>query len=431
MTPEIVGLIGIVVLVILLFSRMWIGLAMALIGFLGCLYLTDIESSLVTMGTVPYSRIAFYPLAAVALFILMGVIVSNTGVAGDLYFTAYKWVGHLRGGLAMATVVACGGFAAVSGSSAAGAATMGKVALPEMRKYNYDTKLATGSIAAGGTMGILIPPSLGFILYGILTEQSVGKLFMAGIFPGLLEMIFYIVTIFIICQFNPQLGPPGPRTDLKEKIISLKNTWHIVILFLLVIGGIYLGIFTPTEAGAIGAFGAILITFFSRRLNLRNFVDSLMDAGLTTAMVLLMVLGAYIFIRFMAVSKLPFLLGEVIAALTLPNLVIIIAIIIFYIIVGMFLDIFSSIILTLPIVYPVILAMGFDPIWLGVIIVRVMEVGLITPPVGMNVFVLAGATDVPLGTIFRGVVPFVVADILHIALLVAFPAISLFIPSHM
>jgi C4-dicarboxylate transporter DctM subunit len=431
MSPEIIGLIGIIFMVILLFSRMWVGLAMAFVGFIGYLYLADVESAFVTLGSLPYARVAFYPISAVPLFILMGTIVSSTGVAGDLYNTAYKWIGQLRGGLAMASVFACAGFAAVSGSSAAGAATMGKVALPEMKKYNYDESLATGCIAAGGTMGILIPPSLGFILYGILTEQSVGKLFMAGIFPGILEVIFYIVTIFILCKFTASLGPPGPKTSIKEKIVSLKNTWHMIILFLLVIGGIYIGIFTPTEAGAVGAFGALLISAVSRRLTIRNFLDSIMDTGLTTAMVLFLMIGAYVFIRFLAVSQLPFALGDFVAGLSMPKYAIIAAIVVFYIIVGMFLDIFSSIILTLPIIYPVILAMDFDPIWLGVIIVRVMEIGLITPPVGMNVFVLAGATDVPLSVIFRGIVPFVIADILHVVLLVAFPAISLFIPSLM
>jgi C4-dicarboxylate transporter DctM subunit len=431
MSPEIVGLIGIVLMIILLFSRMWVALAMAFVGFIGYVYLAGAESALVTLGSLPYNRVAFYPISAVPLFILMGTVVSSTGVAGDLYYTAYKWVGQLRGGIAMASVFACAGFAAVSGSSAAGAATMGKVALPEMKKYDYDTKLATGCIAAGGTMGILIPPSLGFILYGILTEQSVGKLFMAGIFPGILEVIFYVVTILLLCKLTPSLGPPGPKAGFKEKIMSLKNTWHMIILFLLVIGGIYVGIFTPTEAGAVGAFGALIIAAASRRLTRQNFLDSIMDTGLTTAMVLFMMIGAYTFIRFLAVSQLPFALGEFVAGLAMPKYTIIAAIIIFYIIVGMFLDIFSSIILTLPIIYPVIVAMGFDPIWLGVIIVRVMEIGLITPPVGMNVFVLSGATDVPLSVIFRGVVPFIIADALHVTLLVAFPAISLFIPSLM
>jgi C4-dicarboxylate transporter DctM subunit len=432
MSPELVGLFGIIVLVILLFSGMWISLAMAIVGFGGCVYLSSIGKAFITLGTVPYVNIAIYPISCVPLFILMGVVVANTGVSGDLYNTAYKWIGQLRGGLAMASVVACGAFAAISGSSSAGAATMGKVALPEMKRYRYDPKLATGCIAAGGTVGILIPPSLGFILYGILTEQSVGHLFMAGIIPGVLEVVFYVATIYILCQFNPRMGPPGPKTSFKDKIVSLKNTWHMVILFLLVLGGIYAGIFTPTEAGAVGAFGAIVITAASRRLTLRNSLDSALEAGLTTAMVLFLLIGAYVFMRFLALSKLPFLLAESIGQLPASPIVILLFVIIFYIIIGMFLDIFSSIILTIPIIYPMIIALGFDPIWYGVIMVRVMEVGLITPPVGLNVFVLAGvADDVPLGAIFRGVLPFVVADILHIALLVAVPALSLFIPSRM
>jgi len=331
----------------------------------------------------------------------------------------------------MATCLACAAFAAITGSSIAGAVTMGKVALPEMKRYKYDDKLATGCVASAGTLAILIPPSLGFILYGILTEQSIGVLFMAGILPGILLTILFIVTIMIITARHPNLGPSGPKTSLKEKVVSLKNTWPMVVLFLLVIGGIYMGIFTPTEAGAVGAFGAIVITLASRRLTTKNLLDSLRETAVTTAMVMLLFIGAFLFMRFLAISKLPFLLGGLVAGLTLSKYVILAAIIVLYIILGMFLDIMSAIMLTVPILYPAIIAMGFDPIWYGVIMVLVMEMGLVTPPVGLTVFALAGVTDVPTGTVFRGILPFVIAMIVCVVLLTVFPEIALFIPSLM
>jgi C4-dicarboxylate transporter DctM subunit len=430
-SPELVGALGLVLLIVFLFSGMWIGITMGVIGFVGYVYLSGIDSAFAVLGTTPYSTIAFYPLAALPLFILMGAVVSTTGVAGDLYSTAYKWVGQLRGGLAMATCVACGGFAAICGSSMASLITMGKVALPEMKRYNYDPRLATGCVAAGSTVGILIPPSIAFIIYGILTEQSVGHLFMAGIIPGILEVLFYIAIIMILSRVNLRMGPPGPKTSFREKIVSLKNTWAMIVLFLLVIGGIYGGIFTPTEAGAVGAFGAMIITLISRRLTFKNLGASILDTAQSAAMLMLLIVGAFIFMRFLAISKLPFLLAGTAAQLPLHPLGILVCIIIFYIIIGMFMDVMAAILLTVPIIYPLTVALGFDPIWFGVIVVRIIEIGLITPPVGMNVFILSGATEIPVGTIYRGVLPFVMADFLHVALLVAFPVISLFLPSMM
>ncbi|MFH1647262.1 MAG: TRAP transporter large permease [Chloroflexota bacterium] len=431
MSPEIIGLFGILALVVLLFARMWIGFAMAFIGFTGLIVLTGFDLAGIVLGTIPFSRISFYPISALPLFVLMGVVVGDAGLSSDLYDTAYKWLGKIRGGLAIATVFASGAFAAITGSSAASVVTMGKVALPEMIRYNYDPKLATGIIAAGGTIGILIPPSLGFILYAILTEQSIGRLFMAGIIPGILEVLFYAVTIYIMCLFNPGLGPKGTGSTFKKKIYSLKNTWPVMALFLLVIGGIYGGIFTPTEAGAIGAFGAMVITVAMRRLNGRGLLSSLNQALATTAMIIVLVVGAFIFANFMAKSKLPFVFGELVSNMAVSRYVILTGIIFVYIILGMFLDIFSSILLTIPVIFPSILAMGFDPIWFGVIMVRIMEIGLITPPIGMNVFILGGVTDIPLGTIFKGIVPFFIADILHVTLLVAVPQLSLFLPENM
>ena len=431
MSPEIAGIIGVVLLVILLFLRVWVGIAMALVGFLGFAYITSLKNALLILGSVPYSTLANETVAAVPLFILMGAMVSNTGVAGDLYKTAYKWLGQYRGGLAMATIMACGGFAAMCGSSQATVATIGKVAMPEMKKYRYDMKLTAGSVAAGGTIGILIPPSIGFILYGILTEESIGKLFMAGIIPGVLEAVFYMVTIFILCRLNPKMGPPGPGTSTKEKIISLKNTWAMLALFCLVMGGIYMGIFTPTEAGSTGAFGAIIISFVGRRLTWANLRGSIVETAQTTAMIVFMIVGAFMFMRFLAISQLPNALGEFVTGLPIPRMWILVAIIFMYIIIGCFLDIYAAIILTVPIIFSAILALGFDVIWFGVILVRVMEIGLVTPPFGLNIFILASVSDVPIGTMYRGIVPFVIADFAHVALLVAIPSLSLFLPQTM
>jgi C4-dicarboxylate transporter DctM subunit len=431
MSVEIIGLIGIGVLLLLLFCGMWLGFAMAFVGFLGLIYVVGFHGACKVLATLPYTTTAFYPISALPLFVLMGLVVGAAGLSTDLYDTAYKWFGRLPGGLAISTVFASGGFAAITGSSSASLVTIGSVALPEMKKYKYDPKLATGTVAAGGTIGILIPPSLGFILYAILTEESIGRLFMAGIIPGILEVVFYVGLIYLMCRLNPSLGPRGPKTAMGEKVRSLKNTWPVLLLFALVIGGIYGGIFTPTEAGAVGAFGAMGIILLMGRLNVRGLAVTTMEALKMTGMILVLVLGAFIFAHFLALSKLPFLLSEFITGMNIPRYATLVAIILLYIVLGMFLEIFSSILLTVPILFPSILAMGFDPIWFGVIMVRVMEIGLITPPIGMNVFMLAGVTDTPLGSIFRGIVPFVIADFLHVALLVAFPQISLYLPQTM
>jgi tripartite ATP-independent transporter DctM subunit len=431
MSPEIVGIIGIAAVVFLLLTRMWIGLAMATVGFIGLVYLRGLESALGVLGTVPYKYIAFYPISAIPLFVFMAMVISNSGISAVLFKTAHTWLGQLRGGLAMAGILASGGLAAIMGDSVAEVVTMSQVAVPEMRKYRYDDQLATGSIAAGGTLGILIPPSLGFILYGILTEQSIGVLFMAGILPGILLTVLFIGTIYIVTTLRPSAGPPGPKTSLKEKVLSLKGTWHMVLLFLLIIGGIYGGIFTPTEAGGVGAFGAIVISAVSRRLTLKILIDSLREATKITAMIMLLIAGAFILMKFLAISKLPFLLAETIGGLALPPFAVFIGIIILYVILGMFLDIFSAIVLTIPVIFPLVLKMGFDPIWFGVIMVLVMEMGLITPPVGLNVFALAGVTQIPLHIIFRGILPFFVAMIVCVILLALFPQIALFLPGLM
>jgi tripartite ATP-independent transporter DctM subunit len=432
MSAELIGLIGVGIMVILLlFFRMWIGLAMTLVGSLGILYLQGFKQTFGVIGTVPYETVAYYPMAALPLFVLMGVIVGNTTIGEDLYYAVYKWIGPLRGGLASATVLACAVFASVTGSSATGTVLMGKVALPQMRRYKYDDAMASGCIASAGTMGILIPPSMGFILYGLLTEQSIGKLFMAGFLPGILLTILMIIAIMIITAFRPEAGPAGPKSTFTEKVVSLKRIWHVILLFLLVLGGIYGGIFTPTEAGAIGAFGALVIVIATRQLTRKIFLDILKESVATSAMIFLIVIGAFIFMRFLGISKLPFALVEIIKQLQVSKYIVFAGIIFLYILLGMFLEIYSAVTFTIPIIYPVIVALGFDPIWFGVIVVLVIEMGLVSPPVGMNVFILNGMTGIPLDTIFRGIVPFFIAMLVCVILLVIFPEIALFLPRMM
>lgn len=429
MEPITVGYIGIGILVLLIFSGMPIAVAMGVVGVAGMAYLTDWGAGLGLLQRVPFETTTSYALTVVPLFILMGALCFYAGISRDLYFTVYRWLGHQRGGLAMATVGACAGFAAVSGSSLATAATMGTVALPEMRKYQYDDRLATGCIAAGGTIGILIPPSIILIIYGLIAEQSIGKLFLAGFIPGILEAIFYIVTIYFLCLRNPGMGPRGPQTTFIEKITALKDTWIVLALFILVLGGLYLGVFSPSEAGGVGAFGAFLFALGRRRLGWRNFAASLVETGKTTAMIFLLLIGAALFGYFLAVTRLPFELADTIAALEVNRYVILMAIIVTYLFLGCIIVDLPMILLTVPIFLPVILALGFDPIWFGILIVRVCEMGQITPPVGMNIYVIKGvAKDVPIGTIFRGILPFFVADLFHVALLVAVPQLSLFLP---
>ena len=431
MNPTAVGLIGILILLILILCRMQIGISMGLVGFLGFAYITGWGPALGLLRTVPYTTFAEHGMSVIPLFILMGSFAFAAGMSEDLYRSVHTLLGHFRGGLAMATVAACACFAAISGSSLATAATLGKVAMPEMKKYNYDTALATGSIAAGGSIGILIPPSVILIIYGILTEQSIGKLFLAGFIPGVLEAFFYIITIMILTRRNPDLGPPGPRTTTRQKFLSLLRTWEVVVLFLVVIGGIYAGIFTPTEAAGVGAFATFLFAILRRKMTWANFKYSLANTTQTTGMLFLIVLGAMLLGYFFSVTRLPFELASRVADLPVNRYVILILILVVVLVLGCLMDSLAIVLLTIPVFYPLILKLGFDPIWFGIIVVRVTEMGLITPPVGLNVFIIQGITNTPMETVFRGVMPFLVADFFEIALLIALPQITLFLPNLM
>ncbi len=432
MSPLLIGSLGVVLLMVLLFMRMPIAVAMGVVGVLGLGVVVGFEAGLSILKTAPFAAIARYGFSVIPLFILMGSFCFHAGVSRDLYYTVNKWIGHFRGGLAMATVGACAGFAAVSGSSLATVATMGTVALPEMKKYKYSPELATGAIAAGGTLGILIPPSVVLVIYGILTEQSIAALFLAGFIPGILEALFYIITISIVCRFNPKAGPAGPKTTFKEKIISLKDTWPIFTIFVIVIGGIYTGIFSPTEAAGIGAFSALLIALLKRKLARKNFISSLEDTMKSTAMIFTILIGAMVLGYFLTVTRLPFELAKVVSGLDLNRFIILGLILAVYVILGCIMIPMAMVILTIPIVFPLITAQGFDPIWFGIITVRIFEIAQITPPVGMNVFVMKGvAPDIPMGTIYKGIIPFFIADICHLILLIVFPQIALFLPNLM
>ena len=432
MTPTIVGLIGLAALILLIFSRIPVGFIMAIIGFLGFGYLVSFDASMNLIAKDIFSVFGSYNLTVIPLFVLMGQLSFHSGISSRLFDMAYKFMGHWPGGLAIATVGACAGFAAICGSTNATAATMAAVTLPEMKKYNYKAGLATGVVAAGGSLGILIPPSVIFIVYGIMTEQSIGKLFMAGILPGLLLTILFILTIIIWTHLKPDLAPRGPKTTFREKMASLSGLVETLILFILVMGGLFLGFFTPTEAGAVGAFGTLLLALIRRNLTWEGFVMSLSETTRISCMIFVIVAGATIFGHFLAVTMIPFDISNWISGLHLPPFVIMGLIILVYLIGGCFIDALALIMLTVPIFYPVVTLLGYDPIWFGVIIVLVTQIGVITPPVGINVYVVSGvARDVPLHVIFKGVLPLLLALIAGTLLLIPFPQIALFLPNLM
>jgi C4-dicarboxylate transporter DctM subunit len=432
MSEMVIGAIGMAILFLLIFFKLPIGVCMAIVGCAGVIYFAGLRAGLATLEQVPFSTIANYALASLPLFVVMGTFCHFGGVSEGLYSAINKIIGHWRGGLAMATVASCAGFAAVSASSLATVATIGKVALPEMKKYGYSDRLSTGSIAAGGTMGSLIPPSGMMIIYGIIVEVSIGRLFIAGIIPGILEAVFYMIVISALCSINPLTGPAGARTTFREKIASLKSLWSVILLFALVLGGIYFGIFSPTEAAGVGACGALLVVIINRRFSWQILKQSLIEAGSITAMVMVLMIGAHILVAFLAMSRLPFELASIIGGLQINPYFIMAAIMVIYIILGCIMDAMAMVLLTVPVLAPVVTALGFDLIWFGIIVVRATEIGAITPPIGINVFVMKDvAKDIPMSTIFKGILPFFIADLFHVTLLIAFPEIALFLPKFM
>jgi C4-dicarboxylate transporter DctM subunit len=430
MSPSTIGIIGIILLIILLFSRMPVGFVMAFLGFIGFSYVRSIDAGLSLLARDVFETFSSYNLTVLPLFIFMGQLAFHSGISRRLYDSVYVFMGHYRGGLAIATIGACAGFSAISGSTNATAATMAMITLPEMKRYKYDPSLATGTVAAGGSLGILIPPSVIFIIYGIMTGQSIGKLFAAGIFPGLLLALLFILTVYIRVHLNPKLAPRGAKTTLRERAKSFIGVVEALLIFSLVMGGLFFGIFTPTEAAAVGAFLTLLLAILRRQLSWGKFIQSLMDTTKISCMVMIIVTGAVVFGHFMAITRIPFNLANWVSGLPLPNSAIMGVIVLVYLFGGCFMDALAMIMLTIPIFYPVATeVLGFHPIWFGVIIVLVTEMGVITPPVGVNVYVVHGiAKDVPLEAIFKGVAPFILALLVCVALLLAFPQIALFLP---
>jgi tripartite ATP-independent transporter DctM subunit len=422
MSPIILGIIGLIVFLLLIYIGMPIGFSFALVGFLGIIFLRGLDSALSILGAAPYTWASQYSLLPVPLFILMGQFAFHSGISNELYNFAYKWVGKLPGGLALTTMTACTGFAACTGS----------IAIPEMKKLSYNARLTTGVVAAGGTIGILIPPSIIFIIYGVISTTSIGKLFIAGILPGLMLSTFFFILIFIMCKWNPSLGPPGPSSNWKEKLAALPGVFGVLILFSLVIFGMYFGIFTPSEAGGIGSFGAFIIMIAKRKLTLQILGHALRDSVRTTCFIFTILIGAMIFSAFLTIAGLPAMFSEWIVTLPVSRYVILIFILLMYIPLGMIMDCLPMILLTMPVVLPVINTLGFDKIWFGVLLVIMSEMALISPPVGMNVYIIQGiAKDIPLEEVFIGAIPFTFAMMVGLAILVAFPQISLFLPGLM
>jgi C4-dicarboxylate transporter DctM subunit len=430
MNPVHIGIIGVILLVILLFSKFPVAFCMALVGLLGFGYLVSPPAALNIIVKDFYTVFSSYDLTVVPLFVFMGQILFYSGISRKLYDAAFTWFGHYKGGLAMATVGACAAFSAICGSTNATAATMASVALPEMKRLRYRDELATGVVAAGGSLGILIPPSVIFIVYGIQTEQSIGKLFMAGILPGVLLSTLFIVTIYTWVSLKPNIAPRIERQSFKRRIRSLTGLIEVIILFVMVMGGLFLGVFTPTEAGAVGAFGGVLIPLIRRQLSWQGFLEALYSSTRTTCMIFMIVAGATVFGHFLAVTTIPSTLSSWVVGLPLPPWAIMLVVMFFFLIGGCFMDALGMILLTIPIFYPVAVALGYDPIWFGVVIVLVTELGVITPPVGINVYVVSGiARDVPLEIIFKGAFPFVLTLLAYLVIMIIFPQIALFLPS--
>lgn len=430
MNPTTIGIIGVVVLLALFTMGVPVGFSMALVGLAGFALIVTPSAGFSLLASEFFDIFSSYNLTVIPLFMLMGAIAYSSGMSSRLYDASYKLFGSVRGGLVISSIVGCAGFAAICGSTSATAAAMGRVALPEMRRYKYDDALATGSIAAAGTLGIMIPPSTIFIVYGIMTEQSIGKLFIAGVLPGILLAVLFAITTVILLKARPQLAPTGQPTTLKEKLTGLGGVVEMIVLFILVMGGLFTGWFTAMQAGAIGAVGAIIIGLLRRKLSWEGYTAAIKDTLKVTCQVMVIVAGATVFGRFIAVTRIPFTLAEWVGGLPLPPMGIMAIIILMYLLGGTFMDSLAMITLTVPIIFPVVKELGFDPIWFGVIIVLVTEMGVISPPEGVNIFVIKGiAKDVPLETVFRGVMPYLCAMVVAAIILLFVPQIATWLPN--
>jgi len=426
----LIGIIGIVVLLLVLFFLgMPVGFAMAIVGFCGFCYVVSFKAGLNMIGTDVWFTFSKYGLTVIPLFVFMGYLAFNAGIAERLYNAAYKWVGHWPGGLAIATIGADELFAAICGSNTATAATMGAVALPQMKKYNYDTRLSSGTVVTGGTLGTVMPPSVVIIVIGLQTEQSIAKLFLGGILPAILLGILFVLTILILCRLNPDFGPPGPKTTFKEKIKSLPGVIEAIAIFILVMGGLFIGLFTPTEAGAVGVFCTFIVAIATRKVTWSGLFNSIVETLKISCMVFMLVTGAIIFGRFLAVTRIPFLVADFAASLPVSPYVILAFVLMIYLIGGCVMDALGFLVLTIPIFFPLGIALGFDPLWYSIILTMVTTLGAITPPVGVNIYVVkALAPEIALSRIFKSVSFFLMACIVSIIILIIFPQIVLIIP---
>jgi tripartite ATP-independent transporter DctM subunit len=428
MTAQIIGALGIVALITLTLVRIPLGAAMGLVGLVGYAAIDGWERAFIVFGTTPYS-LTHYSFSVLPLFILMGTVATRSNMSQELFTAANAIFSGRRGALPMATIGACAGFSAISGSSLATAATFTQIAVPEMRRYGYDERLATGSVAAGGTLGILIPPSVIMVIYALAAEESVPALFAAGMIPGVILAGLFVGVIWIIARVRPDWAPASPRVPWRERLVAAAAMWKLILLFSLAVGGIYTGWFSPTEAAGIASFAAIVIAFATRQLTMKGLVDCVMETLRTTAMLMFVIMGAWIFAYFVVQTQLPKALIEIVDYLDLAPWAVIMVILIFYIILGCVLDAVAIILVTVPVFLPVVVSLGYDTVWYGILMVVMVEIGLITPPVGLNIFVIrAQLPDIALTTVFRGIVPFLAADAVLIALLMIFPQIALWLP---
>jgi C4-dicarboxylate transporter DctM subunit len=429
MSPFAIGIIGFGVMLLFFIIGVPIAFSMALVGMVGFIYLVSPNAGLSLLVRDVFSQLTSYPLTVIPMFVLMGCYAFAAGIGRKLYHTAYTIMGQTRGGLAIASIWASAGFGAVCGSTSATCATIGKVAIPEMRRYNYNDVLATGTIATAGGLGIMIPPSTTFIVYGLLTEQSIGKLFIAGIIPGIILATLFMLTVEIYCRRNPEAGPPGPPTTWKQKFSSLAGLTDTLLLFALTMGGLFSGLFSPTQAGAIGGAGALIIGIARRELTWKGFVESSKDGLRISCMILLLIAGATVFGHFIAVTQIPASLADWAGALPVPPWVIMAMLYVFWFALGCFVDAMALIVLLVPIFYPLVINLGFDPIWFGVVITVFSMIAVVTPPVGVNAYVVKGLfKEIPLETIFKGIIPYLIPFTVATALLIAFPALATYLP---
>lgn len=430
MSPLLVGLIGFVLMLVLKALRSPVAVGLAVTGFFGIWFLKGLDTALFVIGTAPIESLSRFTLTVFPLFVLMGVFAMRAGLADGLYNAAYAFVGQYRGGLAMASIMGCGGLAAVNGSSLSTAATMTKIAVPQMLRFSYDPRLAAGSVAAGGTLGIMIPPSLGMIIYAVITETSIGRMFAAGILPGITAMILYIGVIMVWMRLRPEMGPAGERQTWSQRLRSLGQVWGVVVLFGAVMGGIFIGLFSPTEGAAVGAFGALVIGVVTGRIGWREFVDGVREAVQITTMVMFILVGISIFEFFITSAQFPQEMARFIESLALPNFVVMLGIILFLIILGGFMEVIAIIFITTPFIFPIIVEMGFDPVWWGIVMIVVAEFGVVTPPVGMNVFVVAKMVpETTIGGVYQGIFPFLAGDVIRLILIIAIPGLALWLPN--